>query len=151
MAGGESLHRYVEFADPMAGQGRPLPLQRSRWLAALAWLGLCLLAGSLLAQELKQDQAQESPREVRQEDMLRLRLAWGGGESRAWHGKIRLSEGRILDFAPLGSAEENGGILASPKLDDFDVAYEVERLLRGRKWEQRNGPFSGFQSPPGRF
>jgi hypothetical protein len=27
----------------------------------------------------------------------------------------------------------------------------VEQLLKNRKWETRNGPFSGFKSPPGRF
>jgi hypothetical protein len=54
-------------------------------------------------------------------------------------------------FVPLGGADPAAGLTTSPKLDDFDVAYEVERLLRGRKWEQRDGPFSGFQSPPGRF
>jgi hypothetical protein len=55
------------------------------------------------------------------------------------------------DFLPLGSADPAASLVATPGLDDFDVAYEVERLLRGRKWEQREGPFSGFQSPPGRF
>lgn len=56
-----------------------------------------------------------------------------------------------LEFVPLNSADPASGLAAAPKLDDFDIAYEVERLLRGRKWEQRDGPFSGFQSPPGRF
>jgi hypothetical protein len=56
-----------------------------------------------------------------------------------------------LEFVPLNSADPASGLTAAPKLDDFDIAYEVERLLRGRKWEQRDGPFSGFQSPPGRF
>lgn len=55
------------------------------------------------------------------------------------------------DFAPLNAVDTAEGSAAAPKLDDFDIAYEVERLLRGRKWEQRNGPFGGFQSPPGRF
>ncbi|MEK7248416.1 MAG: hypothetical protein AAB092_08095 [Chloroflexota bacterium] len=55
------------------------------------------------------------------------------------------------EFMPMGSADPAAGFTTTPKLDDFDVALEVERLLRGRKWEQRNGPFSGFQSPPGRF
>ena len=75
MAGGESLNRYVEFADPMAGHGRPLPLQRTRWLAALAWLGFCLLSGGVLAQQREPERPREGPHEVRQENMLRLRLA----------------------------------------------------------------------------
>ena len=56
-----------------------------------------------------------------------------------------------IDFAPLNAVDPAEGFAAAPRLDDFDIAYEVERLLRGRKWEQRNGPFGGFQSPPGRF
>ena len=38
-----------------------------------------------------------------------------------------------------------------PKLDDFDIAYEVARLLENRRWEKRDEPFQGFESPPGRF
>jgi hypothetical protein len=38
-----------------------------------------------------------------------------------------------------------------PDLDDFDIAYEVERLLQNRRWDTRDEPFSGFRSPPGRF
>jgi hypothetical protein len=55
-----------------------------------------------------------------------------------------------VEFVPLASMDASAPPQAR-KLDDFDVAYEVERLLRHRKWEQRDGPFSGFQSPPGRF
>jgi hypothetical protein len=56
-----------------------------------------------------------------------------------------------LDLATLNSDDPAAGLTPTPKIDDFDIAYEVERLLRGRKLEQRNGPFGGFQSPPGRF
>jgi hypothetical protein len=38
-----------------------------------------------------------------------------------------------------------------PTLDEFDIAYEVERLLQNRRWETREEPFKGFKSPPGRF
>jgi hypothetical protein len=37
------------------------------------------------------------------------------------------------------------------KYEEFDIALEVERLLKNRKWESREGPFRGFKSPPGRF
>jgi hypothetical protein len=43
------------------------------------------------------------------------------------------------------------GLPQTPKADEFDIAYEVERLLRHRRWEQRTSPFSGFDSPPGKF
>jgi hypothetical protein len=38
-----------------------------------------------------------------------------------------------------------------PSLSDFDIAWEVERLLKNRRWEKREEPFGGFRSPPGRF
>lgn len=43
------------------------------------------------------------------------------------------------------------GLPQSEKYTDFDIALEVERLLKNRKWESREGPFRGFKSPPGRF
>jgi hypothetical protein len=33
----------------------------------------------------------------------------------------------------------------------FDAAEEIEELLGRRRWEQREGPFRGFGSPPGKF
>ncbi|HEY5640415.1 MAG TPA: hypothetical protein VIW01_10215 [Dehalococcoidia bacterium] len=38
-----------------------------------------------------------------------------------------------------------------PELDDFDIAYEVARLLENRRWDKREEPFQGFDSPPGKF
>jgi hypothetical protein len=43
------------------------------------------------------------------------------------------------------------GLPKAAKYDEFDIALEVEQLLKNRKWETRSGPFSGFNSPPGRF
>jgi hypothetical protein len=43
------------------------------------------------------------------------------------------------------------GLPKAAKYDEFDIALEVEQLLKNRKWEAQNGPFSGFKSPPGRF
>ncbi|MDP9180352.1 MAG: hypothetical protein M3O21_01350 [Chloroflexota bacterium] len=43
------------------------------------------------------------------------------------------------------------GLPKAAQYDEFDIALEVEQLLKNRKWETRNGPFSGFKSPPGRF
>jgi hypothetical protein len=115
----------------MAGHGSPLPLQRSRWLAALAWLGFCLLSGGILAQQREPERPREGPHEVRQENMLRLRLAWGGGDSRAWQGKIRLSEGRILDFAPLGLEADTPGSMWLTEQGDLRVASRSPRTYDG--------------------
>lgn len=43
------------------------------------------------------------------------------------------------------------GLPQSEKYSEFDIALEVERLLKNRKWESKEGPFRGFKSPPGRF
>ena len=100
----------------MAGHGSPRPLQRTRWLcAALVWLCLGLL----------------SPRTFAQEDILRLRLAWGGGESRAWQGQIRLSEGRILDFAPLGLEADTPGSMWLTEQGDLRIASRSPRTYDG--------------------
>jgi hypothetical protein len=54
-------------------------------------------------------------------------------------------------IAPSAAVDPAEGLPKAAKFDEFDVALEVEQLLKNRKWETRNGPFSGFKSPPGRF
>jgi hypothetical protein len=45
------------------------------------------------------------------EPTMRLRIAWGGGAERAWHGTARLSDGQFADLLPLGiEADEPGSI-----------------------------------------
>ena len=39
----------------------------------------------------------------------------------------------------------------APEEDDASVADEVGKILRRRRWEKRESPFEGFNSPPGRF
>jgi len=39
----------------------------------------------------------------------------------------------------------------NPELDEFDIAYEVARLLENRRFDKREEPFQGFDSPPGKF
>jgi hypothetical protein len=34
---------------------------------------------------------------------------------------------------------------------EMDVVEEVEKLLQRRRWERKDSPFKGFDSPPGRF
>ena len=35
--------------------------------------------------------------------------------------------------------------------DRNDIASQMSRLLESRRWEIQEGPFRGFDSPPGRF
>jgi hypothetical protein len=53
-------------------------------------------------------------------------------------------------FAHASATETEEGTEA-PTLDAFDIADEVARLLENRRWEKREEPFHGFDSPPGKF
>jgi hypothetical protein len=64
-----------------------------------------------------------------------------GDEESEWEEAV--ASGEVVDPAD--------GFPPTHKYDEFDIALEVEQLLKNRKWETRNGPFSGFKSPPGRF
>lgn len=45
------------------------------------------------------------------ESLLQLRLAWGGGPARSWHGWVEVSEGRLEAVRPLGiEADVPGGL-----------------------------------------
>jgi hypothetical protein len=33
----------------------------------------------------------------------------------------------------------------------IDINCEVAMVLRSKRWERRQGPFQGFDSPPGKF
>lgn len=108
-----------------------------RWLALSGWLSLGLLSlcwitsDAMAQQRAPEGAAPEGAAEVRQENILRLRLAWGGGESRAWNGTIRLSEGRILDFAPLGLVADTPGSMWLTEQGDLRVASRSPRTYDG--------------------
>ncbi len=53
-------------------------------------------------------------------------------------------------FAHASATETEEGTEA-PTLDAFDIADEVARLLENRRWDKREEPFHGFDSPPGKF
>ncbi|REK18863.1 MAG: hypothetical protein DWQ37_03395 [Planctomycetota bacterium] len=88
----------------MIGHGRPTtsraPFARSyctaRWLYGLT-LALAM--------------AYTAPAALGEEIALRLRVAWGGGTERLWHGTIALSGGTLTELRPLGiEADEPGSI-----------------------------------------
>jgi hypothetical protein len=60
-------------------------------------------------------------------------------------------EEQAVDQLVVAAADPTAGLPQTKKMDDFDIAFEVERLLRHRRWEQKDSPFNGFKSPPGRF
>ena len=113
----------------MAGQGRPRrekPARAGHALVMRHTLGRVLLVlliavlPTLLARGV-----------FAAEGQLRLRVAWGGGESRAWQGTIRLSEGRILDFAPLGLEADTPGSMGLTPEGELRVASRSPRTYDG--------------------
>src|SRR6185436_767914 len=121
----------------MAGHGSPLPLPCTRglavfWRLSLGLLSLCVLWFYLLAPfALAQDRPAEGAVAAVQENILRLRLAWGGGESRAWNGTISLSEGRILDFTPLGLEADTPGSMWLTERGELRVVSRSPRTYDG--------------------
>ncbi len=55
------------------------------------------------------------------------------------------------DAAAFMPATENSTAVPEIRSGSFDIEAEVERFLRMRRSERRDGPFEGFNSPPGRF
>ncbi len=55
-------------------------------------------------------------RAAAEDTTLQLRVAWGGGAERIWHGSVRLTQGKFADVQPLGiEANEPGSIWLSPQ------------------------------------
>ena len=89
---------------PMVGQGGPRASRERRLPAAISAAAarvwrfapalLLLLSASLL-----------------KADDLRVRIAWGGGAERVWHGTISISDGVLAEPRPLGfEADEPGSM-----------------------------------------
>jgi hypothetical protein len=88
----------------MSGQGRPR-VRRFRALqkAFARWAFVVITAAFAFWQD---SVAAAEPIDVR------IRIAWGGGEARSWQGTIRVSEGTLSEFQPLGlEADEPGSML----------------------------------------
>ena len=102
------------------------------WLCGIALAPLVLAAA---ASEALADEA-----------TLKLRIAWGGGAERIWHGTIGLSAGTFWDLKPLGiEADEPGSIWLegtqirirqpSPRAyDGIDVSVTAELDARLTIW-----------------
>lgn len=81
----------------MLGQGRPNQVggRTIRLLPAAAHRALRLLCAMLCV---------VWPLSLRAENVdLRLRIVWGGGEPRPWHGTLRATNGTLVDLSRLGT------------------------------------------------
>lgn len=72
--------------------------RRSRLLAAGLWLMVCAHALAWPAWASEQD--------------VRIRVTWGEGTPRMWHGSIQVTEGRISEAERLGFASDSPGAMA---------------------------------------
>jgi hypothetical protein len=43
------------------------------------------------------------------------------------------------------------GVREQTRWESGDIDCDVSTVLRSKRWEQREGPFQGFDSPPGKF
>jgi hypothetical protein len=88
----------------MIGHGRPRTSHAPDARCARAGPWLCAAALTCLALSF-------ASAAVAAETTLELRIAWGGGAERVWHGSIRLSQGSFGRLQPLGiEADEPGSI-----------------------------------------
>ena len=85
----------VGHGGPKTSRGRHLPAARTTAaVGRCALVVLCMLAAHTL-----------------QADDIRVRIAWGGGTDRVWHGTISVSDGSLSDPQPLGvEADEPGSM-----------------------------------------
>jgi hypothetical protein len=71
-----------------------------RWLVTGLCLAFCASSFARLAEAADQD--------------VRIRLTWGEGTPRMWHGSIRVSAGLISEAERIGFAADSPGAMAMP-------------------------------------
>lgn len=65
----------------------------------------------------------ETPASPRKQELsLRIRATWGGGESRAWQGELRVTDGRLSDIMNLGREADDPG--------SFEVADQSIQIIQ---------------------
>jgi hypothetical protein len=78
-------------------------------------------------------------------DEMRVRLAWGGGKERQWHGLVTLSEGRLGELRPLGvEADEPGSMW----LDSDGPAAPPRLVIDQRSPRAYDGVDVRINAPP---
>ncbi len=103
---------------PKASQGRILPAQPIA-AAVAAGRGVLTLLLILIAPLLRADD-------------VRVRIAWGGGQERLWHGTITVSEGLLSDPQPLGiEADEPGSMWLDGDPGGSQKLFVQQRSPRG--------------------
>jgi hypothetical protein len=57
----------------------------------------------------------------------------------------------LTSAEPVGTEFPAGRAYARAETPTINSREELQKVLKVRRWDERSGPFSGFDSPPGRF
>jgi len=105
----------------MVGQGRPNTRRKSfaPWIVRLlAWLVVAPLSANLHAL-------------LAAEPTLTLRIAWGGGAERQWHGNVTIDQGSLSLVRPLGMVADAPGSTWNEGNDRIEIRERSARAYDG--------------------
>ena len=111
----------------MVGQGRPNARRRflAPWIVRLlAWLVVAPLSANLHAL-------------LAAEPTLTLRIAWGGGVERQWHGTITIDQGSLSLVRPLGMVADSPGSIWNDGNNQIEIRERSGRAYDGVDLERR--------------
>lgn len=102
------------------------------------------LTGALEGFSGDEESAAEAARQRKETELERLYRA---AEVRSMAGDEEIERPLVV------ASTEDPTMTPVKPYDEFNIAYEVERLLRNRRWTDKTAgdDFDGFKSPPGRF
>jgi hypothetical protein len=109
----------------MIGQGGPKASRAHSALVSCARRILCAAAALACALCASGSSALAADVDVR------LRVAWGGGAERVWHGTIEVSEGQVAELQPLGIEADEPGSMWLPDKNIVEVRQRSARTYDG--------------------
>ena len=68
-----------------------------------------------------------------------------------FRGKGRQMENTSRTEPAAVRQEASAGLPEQTRWESRDIDCDVSTALRSKRWEQREGPFQGFDSPEGKF
>src|SRR6476469_4427247 len=109
----------------MIGQGGPKASRAHSALVSCARRIACAAAALACALGAGGGSAQAADVDVR------LRVAWGGGAERVWHGTIEVSEGQVAELQPLGIEADEPGSMWLPDKNIVEIRQRSARTYDG--------------------
>src|SRR4051812_48291985 len=109
----------------MIGQGGPKASRALSALVSCARRIACAAAALACALNVSGESASGADVDVR------LRVAWGGGAERIWHGSVQVSEGQLTELQPLGLEADEPGSMWLPDKDTVEIRQRSARTYDG--------------------